>query len=291
MARILRISPIALLFLGILAAGCNVTEIPNTPTSLGVTSVVPNKGAFEGGTAVVIIGTGFETPVTVYFGSVRVNVASATARTINLITPASSETLVDIRVVNADGEEARLANAYTYTGFTITGVSQPAAMPFELIKILGIAIPQGTRVSIGGVEASTYLTAQTEIRVGVPALPPGPVDVTITPPTGESVTLTDKFAISLVSVTANPKTPAPGARFAVSFSGGRPNNFFDEPWEWIGLFRVGASNDQAIWSQDVFGPDGTFQLNAPTQPGDYEFRVIVYGSPHVAGRSEAFTIG
>ena len=85
---------------------------PPAPT---VTTVSPNSGSNEGGTAVTISGTGFVTGATVSFSGIaatNVNVTSSTS--ITATTPAHDIGSVDIVVKNPDGQSSTLPNGYSY---------------------------------------------------------------------------------------------------------------------------------------------------------------------------------
>jgi hypothetical protein len=46
--------------------------------------------------------------------------------------------------------------------------------------------------------------------------------------------------------------------------------------DWIGLFRVGAANeDYGWWIYTGGGPAGIFELTAPAEAGKYEFRYLL----------------
>lgn len=94
-----------------------------------ISSVSPNEGSTDGDTPVLVTGNHFETGARVFFGDTEVtatDVVVSSARRISLRTPArSTEGAVSVRVVNPDGQEATLANAYTYVADQVpTGIAE-----------------------------------------------------------------------------------------------------------------------------------------------------------------------
>jgi hypothetical protein len=89
------------------------------------------------------------------------------------------------------------------------------------------------------------------------------------------------------TLTASPSSVAPGGALSVSWTApaGRPAN------DWIGLFRVGDPNTAALWSQNTGGAaSGTFNLNAPVEDGQYEFRYLQAGGFTDVARSNLVTV-
>lgn len=100
----------------------HVVLVSNVP-SLG--SVTPNHGPSEGGTAVTLSGTLFEPGVSVLFGGVLAsNVTLMSANQLTCLTRPHFPALVDVKVVNTNGTESTLLNAFQ---FEQTGVI--VAMP------------------------------------------------------------------------------------------------------------------------------------------------------------------
>jgi hypothetical protein len=78
-------------------------------------SLTPNFGLTNGGDTVILAGAGFESGATVTFGT---NVASSvefiSSTNLSVLTPPSVPGTVDIVVINADRQIARLTNGFTY---------------------------------------------------------------------------------------------------------------------------------------------------------------------------------
>ncbi|MBI3989938.1 MAG: IPT/TIG domain-containing protein [candidate division NC10 bacterium] len=78
-----------------------------------ITSVTPNQGSVEGGTSVLISGSGFTATTSVFLDSKAATVSFIDATAIRIITPAGTEGPADVLVSNANGS-ALLLNGFTY---------------------------------------------------------------------------------------------------------------------------------------------------------------------------------
>ena len=144
------------------------------------------------------------------------------------------------------------------------------AMPVE---IFGTGFQPGATVTLDGA-ASNVDISSTAIRAKTPVHAPGAVDVVVTNPDGRKATLTAGYTFRVVTVTASDNVVAPGGQVTVSWvAPGRSNPMFEG--DWLGFFRVGDSNWNFVWAQDLTGAAGTLTLNAPAQPGQYEFRYLL----------------
>jgi hypothetical protein len=119
---------------GTLANGYTYTNPPPT-----VTSITPNSGTANGGTAVTVTGTGFLSGAAVSFGgtaATAVNVASNTS--ITATTPAHTGGVVSVAVTNTDSQSGNLANGYTYTAG------------------LGLNLPTGDSATVNAGQPASY---------------------------------------------------------------------------------------------------------------------------------------
>ena len=83
---------------------------------LMLSSINPATGPMAGGTAVNVLGRGFETGAKVFFGQHEGVVGATTAARIDVTTAAAFlPGAVDVIVQNPSGEEVRLDDAFTYT--------------------------------------------------------------------------------------------------------------------------------------------------------------------------------
>jgi len=97
---------------GTLTGGFTYQNPPPT-----ITSISPNSGTSAGGTPVTISGSGFLSGAMVTFGgNAAGSVSVLDGNTITLTTPSGvANTLVDVVVVNTDGQNATATGGYSYT--------------------------------------------------------------------------------------------------------------------------------------------------------------------------------
>jgi hypothetical protein len=216
-----------------LPPGCPVNGPGNTPT---VTSVSPNNGSVNGGTAVTITGTNFVSGATVSFGgTAATGVAFSSSTTITATTPANAAGAVDVVVTNPDAQKGTLTNGFTYTSPapapapTVTSVSPNngsvnGGIP---VSITGTNFVSGATVSFGGAAATgVVFTSSTTITATTPANAAGAVDVVVTNPDAQKGTLTNGFTyitppsalpdFVVTSVTLSPTIPRVRLLFSVS---------------------------------------------------------------------------
>ena len=90
-------------------------------TDLSLERVVPSHGPFLGGNRVILRGSGFTGEANVFFGEHAVQGADhelIDGRRLAVIVPAGEPGVVDVRV-EVDGEEATLADGYTYDSIAV----------------------------------------------------------------------------------------------------------------------------------------------------------------------------
>ncbi|HKW01023.1 MAG TPA: S8 family serine peptidase [Vicinamibacterales bacterium] len=89
------------------------------------------------------------------------------------------------------------------------------------------------------------------------------------------------------TLTASPLSVAGGGALSVSWTA--PGG--ESATDWIGLFHVGDPNTIYGWFAYTNGAtSGTFNLTAPTQPGQYEFRYLLNNGYTDTARSAAITV-
>ena len=176
-----------------------VLQVPNcfafgttgssTPT---VTAVLPSSGTNNGLTRVSIIGSGFTSPLQVFFGSVEGQVISVSFNQIIVLTPpafgAGSSNLnqtVPIRIheVNSGVDSNTSVTFRFVTPVQIFGFSGPNIQsingPFSQLTILGQGFEAPVAVSLAGFVAQVISVSATEILViPGPALAQGCNDIT-----------------------------------------------------------------------------------------------------------------
>ena len=177
-----------------------------------VTSVTPAQGPTDGGTLVVIAGTGFQSGAGVVVKSpadaeaaTDVSVRSDTSIAATL--PAFSPGLVDLVVQNPDGTQAIGVDAFTYDDTpaplnapTVTSISPNTGVVSggTEVTIIGADFENAQcLVAFGGVRATTQsYVATTRMTATTPPGNPGTVDVTVTCPTAGAGTLNNGFTYS-----------------------------------------------------------------------------------------------
>ncbi len=229
-------SPVTLTIPNCFAFG---TAAGNTPT---ITAILPATGTKTGNTRVTIVGSGFSSPLQVFFGGVEAQVLSISYNQIIVLTPpviAGGPVVVgapvDVRVHEVtSGTDGVLAGGYRYTTpIAITAVSasqQRVDAPFQQVVIFGQGFESPVAVSLAGIAATVISVSSTEIIV----LPSAPLtgnctdisgEVTVTNiNTGEQAKgpnftyLVSQTKPSITSISATPSTPLGGTTIQVSGS-------------------------------------------------------------------------
>lgn len=173
------------------------------------TGISPNQGYAVGGTNVTITGTGFRAGATVQFivGGVAQPATNVvvTSTTITARAPAHTPGLSDVVITNVDSQTTTLPNAFRFVPApTLASItpSNGAATGGTAITLTGTAFQPGAAVSLGGSPAfavnvasnGTSLTAVTNAR------PAGTVDVVVTNPDGQTVTLANGYTFNQAPV-------------------------------------------------------------------------------------------
>ncbi len=136
-----------------------------------------------------------------------------------------------------------------------------------------------------------YTTSATSATINLPApMQPGTYQFRYLLNNGythvaQSVAVT--VAASTYSVTAGATTVSAGAALSVNWTAPAGHAAVD----WVGLFRVGDPNTLYGWWQYTGANNsGTFNLTAPAQAGQYEFRYLLNKGYRDAARSVAITV-
>ncbi|HEX9095509.1 MAG TPA: IPT/TIG domain-containing protein [Candidatus Dormibacteraeota bacterium] len=187
-----------------------------------VTSVVPNKGPYVGGTSVAINGTNFTGATAVSFGGMWATTFTVNSATsITATSPAAALGTVDVTVTAPGGTSATsAADQFTYASPPSVTSVVPNTGPSiggTVVAITGTNFTGATQVSFGATAATTFtVNSATSISATSPAGAAGPVHVTVTAPGGTSATGgPDQFiyiAVSQPTVTSvvPGSGPAPG---------------------------------------------------------------------------------
>ena len=178
----------------------------------------------------------------------------------------------------------------------VTSVTPNSGSSFTLLTIAGTGFKPGALVSLGGINATSVATySDSVISATAPMHSAGTVDVVVTNPGGERVTLTRGFSYLdlpppgtavTASLSVTPTTVQVRGQLRVTWTrNGR--GFFD----WIGLFRVGDSNGAYLdYQYTDAAVTGTQTWVAPAVPGQYEFRYLPDDGYVDVARSEPVTV-
>lgn len=161
-----------------------------------VMAVRPTVGSLSGGTAITIVGTGFEPGARVVIGGERAfDVEVLDSTRITAMTPAHEEGLVDVIVRNPGMPTAVLPGAFEFVpGPTLTGMD-----PVEITELGGIRVTvwgtgfaPGVEVTLNGLPAyDVQVLDETMLTATAPPGVPGPATLVVRNPGQPPATLLD----------------------------------------------------------------------------------------------------
>ncbi len=206
-----------------------------------ITAVSPSSGPISGGTAVTVTGQNFVAGATLTFGGAAATSVVASPTKITANTPAHAQGSVSVVVTNPDGQSVTLTGGFAFKAPApiITAVS-PSSGPISggtAVTVTGQNFVAGATLTFGGAAATSVVASPTKITANTPAHAQGSVNVVVTNPDGQSVTLSGGFKFGApapiltgvspnrgrtaggTSVTLTGSNFAPGA--TVSFGGAR----------------------------------------------------------------------
>ncbi len=166
-----------------------------------VSSILPTSGTKLGGTRVTILGSGFSSPVQVFFGSVQAEVVSVNFSQIIAITPplqgGAAPGPVQVTVKNAACSGTCVSNGVTYTftvPLSIVSFSPVQGDASTVVTIFGEGFVAPLQVLFGSQEGTVVSVTGTQILVRPPAGcgAGGTITVTLIA-TGESATSSASF--------------------------------------------------------------------------------------------------
>jgi hypothetical protein len=165
----------------------------------------------------------------------------------------------------------------------------------DVIRIAGSGFQSGASVAIDGVEVRASRVHDNRIDAWTTSHEIGTVDVVVRNPDGQTKALPGSYTFGVFSVTGSPSVVVPGGRLTVSWMAPSGRGC-QGGGDWIAIYRVGAPDETGaanghsdIWYDHVCGvTSGSWTLNSPDQPGEYEFRFMV-GALSVA-RSNSITV-
>ncbi|MFD2615564.1 IPT/TIG domain-containing protein [Paenibacillus gansuensis] len=184
-------------------AGYSYDPLPAAPAPK-ITVITPNTGVISGGTDVLIDGSGLSSQSKVFFGNVEGKLTTYfSGSRIKVTTPPSlTEGVVDVKVVNPDGQEATVTGGYTYTlppkaeAPTISSISPDSGYLSggTLVNINGTNFASGAKVYFGNNLAQFNYMVTGRIQVTSPAaVSKGPVDVRVVNPDGQEAIISQAF--------------------------------------------------------------------------------------------------
>ncbi len=188
-----------------------------------VSSVSPASGPLAGGTAVTVMGTGFQSSVS---GQAAVSIGGAACTGVQVVsgsrivctTPSGSAVgPANVVVTNPDSQIGTLSNGFTYMGAapTVTAIA-PASGPNSggtAVTVSGTNFYPGAIVTVGGNNATTVtIASSTAIACVTPSVAPaiGPQNVVVTNPDSQSATLSGGFNALGPTPTLATVSPASG---------------------------------------------------------------------------------
>ncbi len=184
---------------------------PGSFTFVGpsITNIVPNFGPVQGGTSVVITGSGFTGATGFTFGGTTASCTVDSDTQITCTSPSHTAGAVDV-VVTVPGGSATSVGGFTYVNPTITSLtpnSGPVAGGTSVV-ITGTGFTGATGVTFGGTTASCTVNSDTQITCTSPSHAAGPVDVVVTVP-GGSATSVGGFTYIATAITGMNPTSGP----------------------------------------------------------------------------------
>lgn len=168
-----------------------------------ITSIIPNEGALQGGYIAVIKGTNFESSSKAFVNNVSAATLFYSSTELRITIPASTVSgMVDVKVLNASGEEAIAAEAFTYLApppkeapiITAVSPNEGELQGGYIIKLLGSHFDSTAKIYFNDLLIQSVFYSSSEIRLAVPAsLTPGSVDIKIVNSDDQEFTAVDAF--------------------------------------------------------------------------------------------------
>ncbi len=177
-----------------------------------VLAIDPARGTDLGGTRVRVTGRSFDRGARLLFDTVpATEVTVVSPQRIDATTPAHPAGLADVRVINSDAQEGRLADGFFFFGPPeIDRVEPPygASEGGATVRVIGRNFVEDTDVTLelGAtlVRATCTFLSDTRLSCVMPAAAPDSYDVTVTNPDQRSDTLAAGFTyFQITAVTPN----------------------------------------------------------------------------------------
>jgi len=276
------------------SAADKFTYTAAAPTVIAVT---PSSGLTEGGTAVIITGTGFAENSTVMFGTVSAaSVTYTSATNLTAISPACTVAgAVDVTVTtNGVTSATSTVDQFTYTTTPLTVISiDPATgvagTSISITNVAGTGFLSGATVKLTKADSAdvsaTSVTVVSPTQITCTFVLPaasttsvGTWNVVITNPDGPSVSLANAFSVTYAAPTVTSMDPATGVAgdllSGVSITG---TNFIPGTTPSVWLAKTGEVNINAtnviVVSSTQITCDITLTPYINTLPGQWNLVV------------------
>ena len=254
-----------------------------------ITGIAPASGPVAGGTSIVISGTDFQAGVAVDIGAVAAaSITLNSATQITAVTPAGSAGVVDVTVMNADGQVGTLSNGFNFLPAPIVTAVSPSSGPTSggtAVLITGTDFQAGATVQFGSAAAtSVTVSSATLIQATSPAGAAGAVAVSVTNPDTQTGTLVGGFTYSAAPIVSgvSPSTgPVTGGTSVTitgaNFVSGATVSFGANPA--TGVVFNSATSITAVAPAGAVGAVSVTVTNPSTQSGTLPLAFTYAQSP------------
>lgn len=176
---------------------------PPPPPAPTITSITPNEGKLDGGYYIVVKGANYSNTSIIHIDNQPVSTLFYSTSELRGLVPASAvDKVVDVKVVNSDGQSALAVGAFKYVapppppGPTISSLSPNSGVLtggyYSFIN--GTNFNSTSKVYFNNTLVGSTFYSTTQLRVLVPAnTAVGPVTVKVVNGDGQEATLTDGF--------------------------------------------------------------------------------------------------
>lgn len=164
--------------------------------SPSILKLTPDSGSSKGGMKIDIEGRNFQNGVVVRWDGVPISTRFQTPEKISIVAPSGRTGPVTVEIVNPDGKNVAMPGAFTYKGLPVINSVAPemgASAGGYTLTISGSNFESGTSVLFGTRYIQTIFINPNAVAVVVPSGESGPVDVSVSNPDGEMVTVQEAF--------------------------------------------------------------------------------------------------
>ena len=188
-----------------------------------IESISPAHGPLRGGTRIEIAGARFIDGCVVRVGDADAATTFATEALLVAVTPErSSFGFADVRVTNPDGKSEVRVHGFSYDVPPLPEFVKPDTLGLRggAVRVFGEAFVEGITGAIAGVPVPVAFKGEDCLEITIPGGDPGPVELTLTNPDGQTAVLTGKLRLSegpvIESVSPDYGPPSGGTRVIVT---------------------------------------------------------------------------